>query len=55
MPFKDEAGKLNNFAKEPKMYGAEPPTAAQKRNYVLMGFGAMALVGGLTAIAFSIQ
>jgi hypothetical protein len=55
MQYKDEAGRLNNFAKEPKMYGAEPPTAVEKRNYVFMGIAAMALVGGLTAIAFSIQ
>lgn len=53
--YTDEAGRLNNFAREPKMYNAEPPTAVQKRNYILMGIASLALVSGLTAIAFFIQ
>ena len=40
MPYTTEdGGRLNNFANEPKMYQAEPPTAAQKRNYVVLGVG----------------
>ncbi|WP_204103429.1 MULTISPECIES: ssl1498 family light-harvesting-like protein [Spirulina sp. CCY15215] len=56
MPYtKEEGGRLNNFAAEPKMYVAEPPTANEKRNYVIMGMGALVLVGGVVAIAFSIS
>lgn len=54
MPYTEEqGGLLNNFAKEPKVYEAEPPTATQKRNYVFLGFAAMALVGGLIFVAVS--
>lgn len=35
MPYtEEEGGLLNNFAKEPKIYEAEPPTATEKRNYI---------------------
>ena len=35
MPYTtEEGGLLNNFAKEPQVYQAEPPTAAQQRNYL---------------------
>jgi hypothetical protein len=52
---KDESGYLNNFAREPKMYSAEPMDDAQKRNrYVLFG-GAVVLVLGLIAVAASIS
>ncbi len=54
MPFtKEEGGRLNNFAPETKTYLAEPPTGTQKRNYVLLGMAALALVGGLMFVAFS--
>ncbi len=54
MPYTtEEGGRLNNFAIEPKIYEAAPPTKAQQRNYIIMGVAAMALVGGLIAIAFS--
>lgn len=53
--YTDEAGRLNNFAREPKMYAAEPPTSKQKVNYVFMGIASIALIAGLTAIAFNIQ
>jgi len=54
MPFiEEDGGRLNNFAKEPKIYRATPPTATQKRNYVLYGIGALALVSGLIFIAYS--
>lgn len=54
MPFTtEEGGRLNNFAPETKTYVAEPPTASQKRNYVLLGMGALVLVGGLMFVAYS--
>jgi hypothetical protein len=56
MPYiKDEGGYLNNFAREPKMYTAEPMDDLQKRSrYILFG-GATALVIGLIAVAASIS
>jgi hypothetical protein len=51
----DEDGRLNNFAVEPKMYQAEPPTAKEQRNYIILGVVALALVGGLVAIAVSVS
>jgi hypothetical protein len=56
MPYTTEdGGRLNNFANEPKMYQAEPPSANEKRNYVILGVFALALVGGLLAVAFSVS
>ncbi len=56
MPYTTEDGnRLNNFAREPKVYKAEPPTAPQKRNYAIMGILAIALVAGLVAVAVSIS
>ncbi|MGH1394883.1 MAG: photosystem II assembly protein Psb34 [Trichormus sp.] len=56
MPYtSEEGGLLNNFAKEPKIYQAEPPTATQKRNYVILGVAAATLVGGLIFVAFSVS
>ena len=38
MPYTtEEGGRLNNFAAEPKVYEAEPPSASQKRNYIIFG------------------
>ena len=52
MPYTTEdGGRLNNFAIEPKMYQAEPPTASQKRNYLVLGILASALIGGIIYIA----
>lgn len=48
---KDEDGRINNFAVEPKMYAAEPPNPKQQRAYIILGVVAAALVGGLIAIA----
>ncbi|WP_404785705.1 photosystem II assembly protein Psb34 [Altericista sp. CCNU0014] len=48
---KDEDGRINNFAVEPKMYSAEPPNSQEQRNYIILGVVAAALVGGLIAIA----
>jgi hypothetical protein len=54
MPFiEEEGGRLNNFAREPKVYQATPPTATEKRNYVLYGIGALALISSLIFIAYS--
>lgn len=54
MPYiNEEGGRLNNFAIEPKMYQAAPPTKSQQINYVIMSVGAIALIGGLLFVAFS--
>ncbi len=56
MPYTTEdGGRLNNFANEPKMYEAEPPSANQKRNYLILGGLALALVGGLLVVAVSVS
>jgi hypothetical protein len=56
MPYtNEEGGLLNNFAREPKVYQAEPPTVGQKRNYVILGVAAIILVGGLIFVAFSVS
>ena len=53
MPYTtEEDGKLNNFASEPKVYQAEPPTSEEKRNYIILGVLAVVLVSGLIAITF---
>jgi hypothetical protein len=53
MPYTtEEGGRMNNFADEPKVYQAEPPTNEQKRNYIILGTLALLLVGGLIAITF---
>ncbi|MBW4581082.1 MAG: ssl1498 family light-harvesting-like protein [Tildeniella nuda ZEHNDER 1965/U140] len=51
----EEGGRLNNFAIEPKMYEAEPPNTNQKRNYIILGAGAVALIGGLLFVAVSVS
>lgn len=52
---KEEGGLLNNFAVEPKMYEAEPPTANQKRNFIILGTVGAILVGGLMFVAVSVS
>lgn len=52
---KEEGGLLNNFAVEPKMYEAEPPTASQKRNYIILAIGGAVLIGGLMAVAVAVS
>jgi hypothetical protein len=53
MPYtQEEGGRLNNFAVEPKVYPAEPPTKSQQRNYIILGSAAALLVAGLLAVAF---
>ncbi|MEG4229669.1 ssl1498 family light-harvesting-like protein [Microcoleus sp. N9_B2] len=52
MPYiKDDDGRLNNFAKEPKVYGAEYPNKNQQRNYIIGGIVAALLVAGLVYVA----
>ncbi len=56
MPYTtEEGGRLNNFANEPKMYEAEPPTTSQKRNYLILGGLALVLVVGLMVVAVSVS
>lgn len=53
MPYiKEDGGRLNNFAVEPKMYTAEPPTNNEKLNYTIMGVAGALLVIGLCVAAF---
>jgi hypothetical protein len=48
---KDDEGRINNFAVEPKIYSAEPPTPQEKRTYIIVGVVAAVLVTGLIFIA----
>jgi hypothetical protein len=52
MPYTtEEGGRLNNFAVEPKVYPATPPTKGEQRNYIILGAVAMVLVSSLIAVA----
>ena len=51
MAFKDDDGRLNNFAREPKVYQAQPLTEQEKRNYIILTVITVLLVGGLIAVA----
>ena len=52
MPYTtEEGGRLNNFASEPEMYTAEPPSSSEKRNYLILGFLGVSLIGGVIAVA----
>jgi hypothetical protein len=56
MPYtNEEGGRLNNFASEPKIYPAEPPTNKQKITYVFLGIGAALLLAGVIFVAFSVS
>ncbi len=53
MPYTEEdGGRLNNFAAEPRVYQAKPPTKTEQRNYIILGVAALLLVSGLLALAF---
>lgn len=53
MPYTTEdGGRVNNFANEPKVYQAEPPTKKEQRNYIILGILGFILVAGVIAIAF---
>lgn len=51
----EDGGRLNNYAVEPRMYEAEPPTASQKRNYIILGALATALIAGVLSVAFVVS
>ena len=56
MPYTtEEGGRLNNFAVEPKVYKAEPPTKTEQRNYLILGTAAAVTVSGLLFVAFSVS
>ena len=56
MPYtEDETGLLNNFAVEPKMYEAEPPSAEQKKSYMILGVISAVLVVGLLVVAITVS
>lgn len=56
MPYtNEEGGRLNNFALEPKVYQADPPSKAQQRNYIIGGVAAAVLLGGLMFVAVSVS
>lgn len=56
MPYtNEEGGRLNNFALEPKVYQADPPSKAQQRNYIIGGVVAAVLLGGLMFVAVSVS
>jgi hypothetical protein len=56
MPYTtEEGGRLNNFAVEPKMYQAEPPTKSQQQKFFILGALGAVLVGGLIFVAYSIS
>jgi hypothetical protein len=56
MPYtREDGGRLNNFAVQPKMYVAEPPNNKQKRNYVIMGVVSLVLIGGLLFLTVAIS
>ena len=48
-------GRLNNYAIEPKMYEAKPPTKEEKRNYAILGALAALFVGGIIAVAYAVS
>lgn len=54
MPYtEEEGGRLNNFAVEPKVYQAEPPTKTEQRNYLILGGLGLLLVVALMVVAFT--
>jgi hypothetical protein len=56
MPYiNDGDGKLNNFAREPEMYQADPVNADQKRSFVIVGVIGSLLVVGMIAVSFTLS
>jgi hypothetical protein len=51
----EEGGRLNNYAVEPKVTFAEPPTQSQQKGYIIMGSIGAVLVGGLLYVAFAVS
>ncbi|HBK97222.1 MAG TPA: ssl1498 family light-harvesting-like protein [Microcoleaceae bacterium UBA10368] len=55
MPYiNDDDGRLNNFAKEPKVYKAEYPDKKQQLNYIILGVAGVMLVALLVFVAASV-
>ena len=52
---KDDDGRLNNFAKEPPVYAAEPLSSDQKRKRTLIFALGGALAVGLMVVAAAIS
>lgn len=52
MRITDDQGLLNNFATEPKVYLAEPPTKSQKVRYAVQAAGASVLLAAVGYIAY---
>ncbi|WP_199249818.1 photosystem II assembly protein Psb34 [[Phormidium] sp. ETS-05] len=52
MPYTEDNGLLNNFAKEPKMYTAQPMNSSEKRNSLVLVILGSVLVIGLISVAF---
>jgi hypothetical protein len=53
--FKDDDGRLNNFAVEPKMYQAEPVSADQKRNIIIVAVVGAVLIVGMIVVAATVS
>lgn len=52
MPYtQEDGGRLNNFAVEPTVYQSEPPTGNEKKNFVILGVFATALLAGVIFVA----
>ncbi|MEM9137745.1 MAG: ssl1498 family light-harvesting-like protein [Cyanobacteria bacterium P01_F01_bin.42] len=51
----DDSGLLNNFAVEPQMYTAEPPSKKQKKTYMILGAVSGVLLVGLLAVAVTVS
>ncbi len=52
MAYKDDDGRLNNFAREPEVYQAQPLNSAEKRNNLIILVVGTLLVGGLITVAY---
>ena len=56
MPYTtEESGLMNNFANEPAMYEAEPPTEQQKKKYWVLGALSALLITGLVVVAVTVS
>lgn len=51
MAYKDDDGRLNNFAREPKVYEAQPLSETEKRNYLILAGITVLLATGLIVVA----
>lgn len=52
MRITDEQGLYNNFASEPEVYFAEPPTNSEKTRYAIQAVFSAALIGVIAYIAY---